>query len=157
MQKVSKLISRISFFLHSKDSLAIAEAMNYKDIPNMSFLEDLKCCLVSLLWWFHLLGFIESNSLMYMFWSCRVHSPSKPADEAEYQNLSFANLNASSWQQKSAFTRTVSPGSVSPIHGQVCSWYRMELLAQGWEYQYAKDTKAHRFCTFGILYFWFCH
>ncbi|XP_070789230.1 intersectin-2 isoform X3 [Pituophis catenifer annectens] len=62
-----------------------------------------------------------------------VHSPSKPADEAEYQNVSFANLNASSWQQKSAFTRTVSPGSVSPIHGQgqvvenikaqaLCSW-----------------------------------
>uniref|UniRef100_A0A8C6VTC1 Intersectin 2 n=1 Tax=Naja naja TaxID=35670 RepID=A0A8C6VTC1_NAJNA len=47
----------------------------------------------------------------------------KPADEADYQNISFANLNASSWQKKSAFTRTVSPGSVSPIHGQVCSWY----------------------------------
>ncbi|ETE67855.1 Intersectin-2, partial [Ophiophagus hannah] len=62
-----------------------------------------------------------------------VHSPSKPADEAEYQNVSFSNLNASSWQKKSAFTRTVSPGSVSPIHGQgqvvenikaqaLCSW-----------------------------------
>ncbi|XP_026563436.1 intersectin-2 isoform X1 [Pseudonaja textilis] len=62
-----------------------------------------------------------------------VHSPSKPADEAEYQNVSFTNLNASSWQKKSAFTRTVSPGSVSPIHGQgqvvenikaqaLCSW-----------------------------------
>ncbi|KAL7991404.1 hypothetical protein Chor_015660, partial [Crotalus horridus] len=62
-----------------------------------------------------------------------VHSPSKPADEAEYQNVSFANLNPSSWQKKSAFTRTVSPGSVSPIHGQgqavenikaqaLCSW-----------------------------------
>ncbi|KAG8124550.1 hypothetical protein E2320_019937 [Naja naja] len=47
-----------------------------------------------------------------------VHSSSKPADEADYQNISFANLNASSWQKKSAFTRTVSPGSVSPIHGQ---------------------------------------
>uniref|UniRef100_A0A8C6VKT3 Intersectin 2 n=1 Tax=Naja naja TaxID=35670 RepID=A0A8C6VKT3_NAJNA len=45
------------------------------------------------------------------------------SDEADYQNISFANLNASSWQKKSAFTRTVSPGSVSPIHGQVCSWY----------------------------------
>uniref|UniRef100_A0A8C6X8F3 Intersectin 2 n=1 Tax=Naja naja TaxID=35670 RepID=A0A8C6X8F3_NAJNA len=62
-----------------------------------------------------------------------VHSSSKPADEADYQNISFANLNASSWQKKSAFTRTVSPGSVSPIHGQgqvvenikaqaLCSW-----------------------------------
>ncbi|XP_032069539.1 intersectin-2 isoform X3 [Thamnophis elegans] len=62
-----------------------------------------------------------------------VHSPSKPADEADYQNVSFANLNTSSWQKKSAFTRTVSPGSVSPIHGQgqvvenikaqaLCSW-----------------------------------
>ncbi|XP_070588491.1 intersectin-2 isoform X2 [Erythrolamprus reginae] len=62
-----------------------------------------------------------------------VHSPNKPADEAEYQNVSFANLNAGSWQKKSAFTRTVSPGSVSPIHGQgqvvenikaqaLCSW-----------------------------------
>ncbi|NXW36537.1 ITSN2 protein, partial [Phaetusa simplex] len=61
-------------------------------------------------------------------------SPSKPAEESDYQNIPFSNLNVNTaWQQKSAFTRTVSPGSVSPIHGQgqpvenlkaqaLCSW-----------------------------------
>uniref|UniRef100_A0A8C3KVW4 Intersectin 2 n=1 Tax=Calidris pygmaea TaxID=425635 RepID=A0A8C3KVW4_9CHAR len=61
-------------------------------------------------------------------------SPSKSAEESDYQNIPFSNLNVSTaWQQKSAFTRTVSPGSVSPIHGQgqpvenlkaqaLCSW-----------------------------------
>ncbi|XP_066490567.1 intersectin-2 isoform X1 [Tiliqua scincoides] len=60
-------------------------------------------------------------------------SPSKPEEESTYQNTSFSNLNVNTWQKKSAFTRTVSPGSVSPIHGQgqvvenikaqaLCSW-----------------------------------
>ncbi|XP_008934045.1 PREDICTED: intersectin-2-like, partial [Merops nubicus] len=61
-------------------------------------------------------------------------SPGKPAEESEYQNIPFSSLNAgTAWQQKSAFTRTVSPGSVSPVHGQgqpvenlkaqaLCSW-----------------------------------
>uniref|UniRef100_A0A670IC33 Intersectin 2 n=1 Tax=Podarcis muralis TaxID=64176 RepID=A0A670IC33_PODMU len=60
-------------------------------------------------------------------------SPSKPADESDYQNISFSSLNVNTCQKKSAFTRTVSPGSVSPIHGQgqvvenlkaqaLCSW-----------------------------------
>nr|XP_056712131.1 intersectin-2 [Euleptes europaea] len=60
-------------------------------------------------------------------------SPSKPADESDYQNISFSSLNVNTWQKKSAFTRTVSPGSVSPIRGQgqavenlraqaLCSW-----------------------------------
>ncbi|XP_063298170.1 intersectin-2 isoform X2 [Pelobates fuscus] len=54
--------------------------------------------------------------------------------DTEYQNLPFSSLNLNtSWQKTSAFTRTVSPGSVSPIHGQgqpvenikaqaLCSW-----------------------------------
>lgn len=58
----------------------------------------------------------------------------QPASVTDYQNVSFSNLTVNtSWQQKSAFTRTVSPGSVSPIHGQgqavenlkaqaLCSW-----------------------------------
>uniref|UniRef100_A0A670ID68 Intersectin 2 n=1 Tax=Podarcis muralis TaxID=64176 RepID=A0A670ID68_PODMU len=57
----------------------------------------------------------------------------KPADESDYQNISFSSLNVNTCQKKSAFTRTVSPGSVSPIHGQgqvvenlkaqaLCSW-----------------------------------
>lgn len=58
----------------------------------------------------------------------------QPAPVTDYQNVSFSNLNVNTtWQQKSAFTRTVSPGSVSPIHGQgqavenlkaqaLCSW-----------------------------------
>uniref|UniRef100_A0A670ICI0 Intersectin 2 n=1 Tax=Podarcis muralis TaxID=64176 RepID=A0A670ICI0_PODMU len=56
-----------------------------------------------------------------------------PADESDYQNISFSSLNVNTCQKKSAFTRTVSPGSVSPIHGQgqvvenlkaqaLCSW-----------------------------------
>ncbi|XP_062971974.1 intersectin-2 isoform X2 [Elgaria multicarinata webbii] len=60
-------------------------------------------------------------------------SPSQPAEETDYQNASFSSLNVNAWQKKSAFTRTVSPGSVSPIHGQgqvvenlkaqaLCSW-----------------------------------
>nr|XP_045007248.1 intersectin-2 isoform X2 [Jaculus jaculus] len=58
----------------------------------------------------------------------------QPASVTDYQNISFSNLTVNtSWQKKSAFTRTVSPGSVSPIHGQgqvvenlkaqaLCSW-----------------------------------
>ncbi|XP_057643855.1 intersectin-2 isoform X3 [Chionomys nivalis] len=58
----------------------------------------------------------------------------QPASVTDYQNVSFSNLTVNtSWQKKSAFTRTVSPGSVSPIHGQgqavenlkaqaLCSW-----------------------------------
>ncbi|KAL8173194.1 UNVERIFIED_CONTAM: Intersectin-2, partial [Gekko kuhli] len=60
-------------------------------------------------------------------------SPGKAADESDYQNVSFSSLNVNTWQKKSAFTRTVSPGSVSPIRGQgqavenlkaqaLCSW-----------------------------------
>uniref|UniRef100_A0A8B9GBD3 Intersectin 2 n=1 Tax=Amazona collaria TaxID=241587 RepID=A0A8B9GBD3_9PSIT len=61
-------------------------------------------------------------------------SPSKSAEESDYQNIPFSSLNVNTaWQQKSAFTRTVSPGSVSPIHGEghpvenlkaqaLCSW-----------------------------------
>ncbi|NXI54532.1 ITSN2 protein, partial [Chloroceryle aenea] len=61
-------------------------------------------------------------------------SPSISAEESDYQNIPFSSLNVNTaWQQKSAFTRTVSPGSVSPIHGQgqpvenlkaqaLCSW-----------------------------------
>ncbi|XP_004696464.1 intersectin-2 [Echinops telfairi] len=58
----------------------------------------------------------------------------QPTSMTDYQNVSFSNLTVNtSWQKKSAFTRTVSPGSVSPIHGQgqavenlkaqaLCSW-----------------------------------
>ncbi|NXB79467.1 ITSN2 protein, partial [Donacobius atricapilla] len=61
-------------------------------------------------------------------------SPGKSAEESDYQNIPFSSLNVNTaWQQKSAFTRTVSPGSVSPVHGQgqpvenlkaqaLCSW-----------------------------------
>ncbi|XP_048209282.1 intersectin-2 isoform X2 [Perognathus longimembris pacificus] len=61
-------------------------------------------------------------------------SSNQPVSVADYQNVSIANLTVNtSWQKKSAFTRTVSPGSVSPIHGQgqavenlkaqaLCSW-----------------------------------
>uniref|UniRef100_A0A8C7B6T1 Intersectin 2 n=2 Tax=Neovison vison TaxID=452646 RepID=A0A8C7B6T1_NEOVI len=61
-------------------------------------------------------------------------SSNQPASVTDYQNVSFTNLTVNtSWQKKSAFTRTVSPGSVSPIHGQgqvvenlkaqaLCSW-----------------------------------
>uniref|UniRef100_A0A8B9J1V6 Intersectin 2 n=1 Tax=Amazona collaria TaxID=241587 RepID=A0A8B9J1V6_9PSIT len=54
--------------------------------------------------------------------------------KSDYQNIPFSSLNVNTaWQQKSAFTRTVSPGSVSPIHGEghpvenlkaqaLCSW-----------------------------------
>ncbi|XP_077008369.1 intersectin-2 isoform X1 [Tamandua tetradactyla] len=61
-------------------------------------------------------------------------SSNQPASVTDYENVSFSNLTVnSSWQKKSAFTRTVSPGSVSPIHGQgqvvenlkaqaLCSW-----------------------------------
>ncbi|XP_068136346.1 intersectin-2 isoform X2 [Hyperolius riggenbachi] len=62
-------------------------------------------------------------------------SPTKSSEGGmEYQNLPFSSLNINStWQKTSAFTRTISPGSVSPIHGQgqpveevkaqaLCSW-----------------------------------
>lgn len=61
-------------------------------------------------------------------------SSNQPASVTDYQNVSFSNLSVNtSWQKKSAFTRTVSPVSVSPIHGQgqvvenlkaqaLCSW-----------------------------------
>ncbi|XP_033032306.1 intersectin-2 isoform X1 [Trachypithecus francoisi] len=61
-------------------------------------------------------------------------SSNQPASVTDYQNVSFSNLTVNtSWQKKSAFTRTVSPGSVSPVHGQgqvvenlkaqaLCSW-----------------------------------
>ncbi|XP_054975715.1 intersectin-2 isoform X1 [Sorex araneus] len=61
-------------------------------------------------------------------------SSNQPAPVTDYQNVSFSKLAVNaSWQKKSAFTRTVSPGSVSPIHGQgqvvenlkaqaLCSW-----------------------------------
>ncbi|XP_057596404.1 intersectin-2 isoform X4 [Hippopotamus amphibius kiboko] len=61
-------------------------------------------------------------------------SSNQPASVTDYQNVSFSNLTVNpSWQKKSAFTRTVSPVSVSPIHGQgqvvenlkaqaLCSW-----------------------------------
>ncbi|KAM6221818.1 intersectin-2 [Rhynchocyon petersi] len=61
-------------------------------------------------------------------------SSNQPASMTDYQNVSFSNLTVNtSWQKKSAFTRTVSPGSASPIHGQgqvvenvkaqaLCSW-----------------------------------
>ncbi|XP_047300549.1 intersectin-2 isoform X11 [Homo sapiens] len=49
-------------------------------------------------------------------------SSNQPASVTDYQNVSFSNLTVNtSWQKKSAFTRTVSPGSVSPIHGQTSS------------------------------------
>ncbi|XP_068953446.1 intersectin-2 isoform X3 [Petaurus breviceps papuanus] len=58
----------------------------------------------------------------------------QPTAETNYQNVPFSALTANaSWQKKSAFTRTVSPGSASPVHGQgravenlkaqaLCSW-----------------------------------
>ncbi|XP_044539074.1 intersectin-2-like [Gracilinanus agilis] len=58
----------------------------------------------------------------------------QPGADTEYQNVPFSGLAAdASWQKKSAFTRTVSPGSASPVHGQaqageslkaqaLCSW-----------------------------------
>ncbi|XP_069829177.1 intersectin-2 isoform X4 [Dendropsophus ebraccatus] len=62
-------------------------------------------------------------------------SPTKPSEvDTEYQNLPFSSLNVNStWQKTSAFTRTISPGSISPLHGQgqpveevkaqaLCSW-----------------------------------
>uniref|UniRef100_A0A6I8PEI2 Intersectin 2 n=1 Tax=Ornithorhynchus anatinus TaxID=9258 RepID=A0A6I8PEI2_ORNAN len=61
-------------------------------------------------------------------------SSSQQATESDYQNTAFSNLTVNTtWQKKSAFTRTASPGSVSPIHGQgqavenlkaqaLCSW-----------------------------------
>uniref|UniRef100_A0A8C8S227 Intersectin 2 n=1 Tax=Pelusios castaneus TaxID=367368 RepID=A0A8C8S227_9SAUR len=61
-------------------------------------------------------------------------SPNKSAEISDYQNVPFSSLNVNTtWQKKSAFTRTVSPGSVSPVHGQgqavenlkaqaLCSW-----------------------------------
>ncbi|XP_045700589.1 intersectin-2 isoform X2 [Phyllostomus hastatus] len=66
--------------------------------------------------------------------SSESQSSNQPASATNYQNVSFSNLTVNtSWQKKSAFTRTVSPGSVSPIHGQgqvvenlkaqaLCSW-----------------------------------
>ncbi|XP_063771342.1 intersectin-2 isoform X2 [Pseudophryne corroboree] len=62
-------------------------------------------------------------------------SPTKPSEgDMEYQNLPFSSLSVTStWQKTSAFTSCVSPGSISPIHGQgqpagevkaqaLCSW-----------------------------------
>ncbi|KAM3932370.1 intersectin-2 isoform 2-T2 [Leptodactylus fuscus] len=62
-------------------------------------------------------------------------SPTKPSEvDTEYQNLPFSSLNVNStWQKTSAFTRTISPGSISPLHSQgqpveevkaqaLCSW-----------------------------------
>ncbi|XP_040283363.1 intersectin-2 isoform X1 [Bufo bufo] len=62
-------------------------------------------------------------------------SPPKPSEvDTEYQNLPFSSLNVNStWQKTSAFTRTISPGSISPLHSQgqpveevkaqaLCSW-----------------------------------
>ncbi|XP_069092135.1 intersectin-2 isoform X1 [Pleurodeles waltl] len=63
-------------------------------------------------------------------------SPNKPTavSESDYQNVGFPGLTVNTtWQKTSAFTRTLSPGSVSPIHGQgqaveslkakaLCSW-----------------------------------
>ncbi|XP_053314559.1 intersectin-2 [Spea bombifrons] len=68
--------------------------------------------------------------------SAKPLAPSMPPAEvdSEYQNLPFSSLNLNTtWQKTSAFTRTVSPGSVSPVHGQgqpvenikaqaLCSW-----------------------------------
>ncbi|XP_044275174.1 intersectin-2 isoform X2 [Varanus komodoensis] len=65
--------------------------------------------------------------------SVESHSPNKAVEETDYQNVTFSSLNLNTGQKKSAFTRTVSPGSVSPIHGQgqvvenlkaqaLCSW-----------------------------------
>ncbi|XP_053522827.1 intersectin-2 isoform X3 [Artibeus jamaicensis] len=66
--------------------------------------------------------------------SSESQSSNQLASMANYQNVSLSNLTVNtSWQKKSAFTRTVSPGSVSPIHGQgqvvenlkaqaLCSW-----------------------------------
>ncbi|XP_032149856.1 intersectin-2 isoform X6 [Sapajus apella] len=66
--------------------------------------------------------------------SSELLSSNQPASMTDYQNVSFSNLTVNtSWQKKSAFTRTVSPGSISPIHGQgqvvenlkaqaLCSW-----------------------------------
>uniref|UniRef100_A0A452IWJ4 Intersectin 2 n=1 Tax=Gopherus agassizii TaxID=38772 RepID=A0A452IWJ4_9SAUR len=61
-------------------------------------------------------------------------SPDRSAEDTDYQNVPFSSLTVNTtWQKKSAFTRTVSPGSVSPVHGQgqavenlkaqaLCSW-----------------------------------
>ncbi|XP_036728605.1 intersectin-2 isoform X5 [Balaenoptera musculus] len=61
-------------------------------------------------------------------------SSNQPTSVTDYQNVSFSSLTVNtSWQKKSAFTRTVSPVSTSPIHGQgqvvenlkaqaLCSW-----------------------------------
>uniref|UniRef100_H3AUD3 Intersectin 2 n=1 Tax=Latimeria chalumnae TaxID=7897 RepID=H3AUD3_LATCH len=60
-------------------------------------------------------------------------SPSKSVDEADFQSQPFPGLSGSLARQKSAFTPTVPPGSVSPVHGQgqavenfkaqaLCSW-----------------------------------
>ncbi|KAM9156493.1 intersectin-2 isoform 3-T4 [Pangshura tecta] len=61
-------------------------------------------------------------------------SPSRSAENTDYQNVPFSSLTVNTtWQKKSAFTRTASPGSVSPVHGQgqavenlkaqaLCSW-----------------------------------
>ncbi|OCT79044.1 hypothetical protein XELAEV_18030140mg [Xenopus laevis] len=64
-----------------------------------------------------------------------VMSKSSSEIDTEYQNLPFSSLNVNNttWQKTSAFTPTVSPGTISPIHGQgqpgesvkaqaLCSW-----------------------------------
>lgn len=66
---------------------------------------------------------------MCLYSICRPLSPSRSAEESDHQNTPFSSLNVNTaWQQKSAFTRTVSPGSVSPIHGQVCCVRVQNLL-----------------------------
>ncbi|XP_074847443.1 intersectin-2 isoform X2 [Carettochelys insculpta] len=61
-------------------------------------------------------------------------SPNKSTEDSDYHNVPFSSLTVNTtWQKKSAFTRTLSPGSVSPVHGQgqavenlkaqaLCSW-----------------------------------
>uniref|UniRef100_A0A8C3I9X6 Intersectin 2 n=1 Tax=Chrysemys picta bellii TaxID=8478 RepID=A0A8C3I9X6_CHRPI len=61
-------------------------------------------------------------------------APPESSEDTDYQNVPFSSLTVNTtWQKKSAFTRTVSPGSVSPVHGQgqavenlkaqaLCSW-----------------------------------
>ncbi|XP_078503832.1 intersectin-2 isoform X6 [Lissotriton helveticus] len=63
-------------------------------------------------------------------------TPNKPTEvpDSDYENVGFPGLTVNTtWQKTSAFTRTLSPGSVSPIHGQgqaveslkaqaLCSW-----------------------------------
>ncbi|XP_074050396.1 intersectin-2 isoform X1 [Macrotis lagotis] len=66
--------------------------------------------------------------------SAESRSSGQPSTETDYQNIPFSALTVNAnWQKKSAFTRTVSPGSASPVQGQgqtvenlkaqaLCSW-----------------------------------